>query len=364
MSRERYPYREPGPAQRPWIGPLTGAVLIIALLAALLVAARVLGTNLRQSFDDSGAEIAAGIVVTVRVDPGSSAQDIGDLLEEQGVVAAGDDFATRVEQRQLAAELKAGTFELETGMELDAAIDAIVAGSISEITVTVVEGLTLEETLAALARATGYSVEELRAPLLDGSVTSALLGEAPNEVAGWEGMLFPDTYSLGADDSPQAILQRLADTMVQRLAEVDWSRLEELGVDQYEAIVVASLVEEEVRIPEERAVVASVIYNRLAADMLLQIDATVQYALEERKPALSLEDLEVDSPYNTYREAGLPPTPIAGVGIASLEAAADPADTDFLFYVLTSRNGEHSFAETEAEFLEFKEQARRDGIIP
>ncbi len=110
--------------------------------------------------------------------------------------------------------------------------------------------------------------------------------------------------------------------------------------------------------------VASVIYNRLAADMLLQIDATVQYALEERKPALSLEDLEVDSPYNTYREAGLPPTPIAGVGIASLEAAADPADTDFLFYVLTSRNGEHSFAETEAEFLEFKEQARRDGIIP
>ncbi len=229
---------------------------------------------------------------------------------------------------------------------------------------TVIEGLTVAETLTRIADASDISVAELETALTDGSVTSALLEDQPQTVADWEGLLFPDTYNFLLGSSAATILQRMSDTMASRVASVDWSRLEELEVTQYEAIIIASMIEEEVRVEAERPIVASVIYNRLANDWLLQIDATVQYALPERKPALSFADLEIDSPYNTYRNRGLPPTPIAGVRLTSLQAAADPADTNFFYYVLTSLDGTHGFAETEAEFEALKEQARRDGVLP
>ena len=132
----------------------------------------------------------------------------------------------------------------------------------------------------------------------------------------------------------------------------------------YEAIVIASLIEAEAGVDEDRPLIASVIYNRLDRGQALQIDATVQYALPERKARLTFEDLEVDSPYNTYQIVGLPPTPIATPSLASLEAAAAPSDTEFLFYVLADESGRHAFAETAEEFEELVAQARRDGILP
>ena len=126
----------------------------------------------------------------------------------------------------------------------------------------------------------------------------------------------------------------------------------------------ASLIEAEAKVEEDRPLISSVIHNRLADDQLLQIDATVIYALGENPGRVLERDLEIDSPWNTYLYAGLPPTPIAGVRSASLEAAAAPADTNFFYYVLVSEDGSHGFSETLEEHNEKVAQAREDGVLP
>ncbi|HEY6628507.1 MAG TPA: endolytic transglycosylase MltG [Acidimicrobiia bacterium] len=181
-------------------------------------------------------------------------------------------------------------------------------------------------------------------------------------LADWEGLLFPDTYEFTKSAEPVAILQRLASTMEQRVDSIDWSVVEAAGFTPYEGLIIASLVETEVLLDEERPIVSSVIHNRLAIDMKLDIDATVLYALDTRD--IAEFNNEVDSPYNTYLVAGLPPTPIASPGRASLEAAAAPDTTDYLYYVLSDLEGHHAFAATLDEHNANVEQARADGVLP
>jgi UPF0755 protein len=231
--------------------------------------------------------------------------------------------------------------------------------------ITVVEGLTVDQTLDSLASQTGFTVDELAGPLLDGTVTSALLPGTPATLRDWEGMLFPDTYDVTDRQTPAEILQRLADTAEARVSSVDWSEAAARGLSVYEGIVVASMIEREAAVDDDRPLISSVIHNRLEIGMRLQIDATVVYAIGGYpEGGLTLDDLRVDSPYNTYRIDGLPPTPISGVGLASLEAAAAPADTGYFFYVLASPDGSHAFAEDYDEFLVLVEQSRRAGLIP
>jgi UPF0755 protein len=134
------------------------------------------------------------------------------------------------------------------------------------------------------------------------------------------------------------------------------SAKERFNLTEYELLTVASLIEKEASNPEERPLVASVIYNRIRQDMPLQIDATVQYALERPKEELSLADLKVDSPYNTYKNIGLPPGPICSPGRQSLEAAINPAQTDHLYYVLKPNGEEHFFTSSYEKFLKMKQK--------
>jgi UPF0755 protein len=154
----------------------------------------------------------------------------------------------------------------------------------------------------------------------------------------------------------------MASTMEQRVNSIDWSTWEAKGYTPYEGIVVASLIETEVRVDDERPIVSSVINNRLDQGMALDIDATVLYALNTDDPAEF--DREVDSPYNTYLYPGLPPTPIAAPGRASLEAAAAPETTEFFFYVLTDEEGRHAFATTLEEHNANVADSRERGILP
>ena len=126
----------------------------------------------------------------------------------------------------------------------------------------------------------------------------------------------------------------------------------------------ASIIEGETRVDADRPQVASVIVNRLSVGMPLQIDATILYALDARGIGLTLADLEVASPYNSYTNLGLPPTPIGTPGKASLEAAASPPETDFIYYVLTSADGSHSFTDDYNQFLRWKDQAKSEGLFP
>lgn len=313
---------------------------------------------------DPDTTIVAGEEVEVVVPEGSTARSIATLLEEEGVILAGD-FERAVRDRDAAAELQAGRYTLVTGADPDTIIDTLVAGpQIETYRLTIREGLRIGEVLDELADGTPHERDSFEDALLSGAVTSSLLPEGDTTLTSWEGLLFPDTYEYFSDATPVEILELMATTMEQRVASVDWSSLEESGLTVYEGIVAASLIESEAGVDEDRPLIASVIENRLELGMPLQIDATVLYALDRRGGAVTLDDLEVDSPWNTYQNTGLPPTPIGGTGLASLEAAAAPAETDYLYYVLTSEDGSHSFTDDYDEFLAFKAQAQEDGVIP
>ena len=217
----------------------------------------------------------------------------------------------------------------------------------------------------SLAEQTGLDVAALEGALLDGSVTSDLLPAAPEALADWEGLLFPDTYEIFENDPPAKVLQLLADTAEERVASIDWSYLTARGLTPYDGVIIASLIEREAALDEERPLIASVVFNRLEIDMALQIDATIVYLLGGLpEGGLSLDDLQIESPYNTYLNKGLPPTPISGTRLASLRAAAAPAETDYLYYVLSDADGHHAFTADFDEFLLLQQEARQAGLIP
>ena len=189
-------------------------------------------------------------------------------------------------------------------------------------------------------------------------MTSGLLGEEAEGLQDWEGLLFPDTYEFHVDATGAEIVTLLAATAESRVGDIEWTELEEVGLTTYDGIVIASLIEREALLDADRPLVASVILNRLAAGMNLQFDSTVVYALGGLpEGGLTLDDLEVDSPYNTYRYPGLTPTPIAGVGVASLLAAAHPATTDYLFFMTRDDTGKLYFTADYDEFLQWQQEA-------
>jgi UPF0755 protein len=344
---------------------LGAAALVVVLFGTAYFGVKSLaGMVNRALVGDSGS--TGGASVEVVIPAGSSASEIGRLLAGAGVVESGSEFERAARAQSVSNRLQAGTYQLETGMSLDSVIVLLVEGPGGNVLrVTVLEGLTVERMLLSLAEQTGYTLDQYRAPLLDGTVTSDLLPHPAEDISDWEGLLFPDTYEIYANDHPAKVLQLLANTAEVKVASVDWSYLTGRGMTVYDGIIIASMIEREARFDEERPLVASVVYNRLDIDMPLQIDATIVYALGGSAPnGLTLDDLKIDSPYNSYTHTGLPPTPIAGTRLASLAAAAAPATTDFLYYVLKDSAGHHAFTGNFDEFLLLQEQARQAGVIP
>lgn len=347
-----------------------GAVIALVVLAGIgvVAGASFLGRQVGQTFGsngaDAGADVEPGLDVEVVIPAGASAQDIAAILAAQGVVASAPQFEATVRNAGAAAELQAGSYELITGMEPEAVLEVLRSGPIAEITrITIREGLRVGEVISRLAEESGNAEEDFVTALESGAVSTSLrdMGDSPT-LADWEGLLFPDTYEFVRTATPADMLQRMASTMEERVGSVDWDAFEAAGFDVYEGIVIASLIESEVRVADERPLVSSVIANRLEEGMPLQIDATVLYALGTRDPAEF--DNEVDSPFNTYAVTGLPPTPIAGPGLAALQAAAEPAETDFLYYVLSDAEGGHTFTTNLDDHNAAVNQAREDGILP
>ena len=363
---------EPVPNQPAWARALKvagiGAAIILAgviIVGGASYLGRAVGDALGPpEAGEALANVEPGVEVTIEIPSGSTGQDIGAILAAQGVVRSALEFEVAVRNVDAAARLQAGTYELTTLMDPADVVAELVSGpSASVYRITVIEGLRMTEILTALAERSPHDYGEFETALLDGSVSTSLR-EMPAEptLTDWEGLLFPDTYEFASESSPEAILQRMASTMEQRVNSIDWTAWESLGYTVYQGIVLASIIETEVLLDEERPIVSSVIHNRLAAGMALDIDATVLYALGTRD--IAEFDREVDSPYNTYLVPGLPPTPIAAPGRASLEGASAPASTPFFFYVLSDNQGHHAFAETLDEHNANVEQARADGVLP
>ena len=382
--------------------------LAFAMLGVAGLAAGVWYLDTEVFVDD----VVAGEPVEYTVQRGASVRFVGDELEELGVVRSSFRFRSAAEDAELATSLQPGLFELETGMEIEEAIEVLAAGPVAPPTIrfTVPEGLTVAQTLEVLAEQfPGHEVEDYREVLdarrdvevdagaeagedeaeddgeeqtgdRDLAAQAALAGlltvpdwvpdpaEVRSDLEAFEGLLWPETYEVDDTAAPQQVLQRMIDQLgVELRAVPEELRANVADEDLYEQLILASLIERETRVDAERSEVAGVIANRLEQDMRLQIDATVVYALGGGpRDIVTFDDLEVDSPHNTYRIEGLPPTPISGVGRAAFQAAFDPAETDNLFYVLDPAcDGSHRFAETfeehEANVAEFRENNRCQG---
>ncbi|MDJ0925007.1 MAG: endolytic transglycosylase MltG [Acidimicrobiia bacterium] len=360
------------PASPSWQIRMIQVFVVITVILLVFVGLTSVARRLASGIsNESTATVAIqpGNEVAFEIEPGSPASVIAADLVEAGVIGDAGDFQSSIRSRGVADQLKAGSYVLVTGTEIDLIIDTLVAGpDLGDVyNVTVIEGLTIDEVLASLAEQTPYNLSQLKAPLTNGTVDSPYLpDEAPNgsdDLVRWEGLLAPDTYEFREDASPADILGRMADTLAQRVSGTDWGALETLDLDPYEGLIVASLIEKEAKLDEERPIIASVIANRLDAGIALQIDATIIYALGVNPGEVTTADLEVDSPYNTYLHPGLPPTPIGGVRLASIEAAAAPADTEYYYYVLIDSDGTHGFSETLEEHNRKKAEAKEAGVL-
>lgn len=331
----------PGPwGKRIVIG--AGALLVLVLLVG--------GLGLLYFQSQVDPKGPAGPSVSVEIPRGSSTQRIASLLEQEGVVGNARNFRLYLRVKS-AGPFQAGSYELRKNSAFDDVIETLSKGpKLTFQRLTVPEGLTIKQVAELVGKMPGRSAEKFLAATTDGTVTSKYL---PAGSTNLEGLLFPDTYNFEEKDDEHTILRRMVSSFDAAAAEAGIDDVAQGGlVDPYEALVVASLVEREARVPDDRGMVSRVIYNRLEKKMLLQVDATVIYALGrtgEKGLRVLNKDLEVDSPFNTYRNPGLPPAPIASPGAASLRAAVAPTDGPWVFYVVIDAEGRHAFATTLAE---------------
>ena len=296
-----------------------------------------------------------GIAVNIEIPQGASADDIARILADNDVVANATVFRYYLRFKN-ASDFQAGIYTFQVNSSAWDVKENLLAGPMEipddRFFVTIPEGLTLiemQETL--LDQLPDFNPEELK-QAINNSDTPSSLGISLSFIK--EGIFFPDTYdvdesSLGNEES---LLQRMSsqfDIVAEETGLINPPS--NLGVSPYEVLIIASLIEEEAALEEERAKIARVIYNRLERSIPLGIDATIVYALGGDRE-LTLSDLAVDSPYNTRLVLGLPPTPISAPGRASIEAALQPAQGDWLYYVRTDESGvgSHTFAVTQEDF--------------
>ncbi len=305
--------------------------------------------------------------VTFIIEPGETAVDIARRLKEAGLISDAELFRRYLQYKGLDAGLEAGTFTLRQTMTIPEIAQALQSGRRPERVLTVREGLRLEEVAAEVARQTGIPEEEFRALATTGWRETELAGygflASLPPTATLEGFLFPETYRLPEEVTAYDVLARMLATFDDRVTPEMEAAAAGRGLSLYEMVTLASIVEREAVIPEERPVIAGVYLNRLEAGWLLNADPTVQYSLGYDETtgqwwrklyfdALGVNSLaEIDHPYNTYRYPGLPPGPICSPGLASLEAAAYPADTDYFYFIANchANDGSHLFAVTEEE---------------
>jgi UPF0755 protein len=242
-------------------------------------------------------------------------------------------------------------------MSIDAVLDLLAKGPSTGAPFTIPEGWTVAQIAAKLAATDQFTKAEVDQALQSKDL---IVNYRPKGVTSLEGLLFPDTYGIEPGDTAEGVLQDMLNQLEIVLSRYQLSTAPQ-KLDPYQVLIVASMVEREAKVDADRPKIAAVIYNRLAAGKNLEVDATVQYAVGHAR--LTARDLKFPSPYNTYVHAGLPPTPIASPGEAAIRAALQPADGDWIYYVLASKQGEHAFTSSYQEFLQLKARAKAKGLL-
>ena len=302
---------------------------------------------------------AAGETRKVVIPPGFSAQDVAKILEREGIIGSATTFLVQVRLEDAGGSIKPGTYMFTTGQDNKSVIAALVKGPPrNTYRLTIPEGLSVDQVAERLRSERRLDADTyLESAERPGSFNLSTLGGETLDLKSLEGLLFPNTYLLEDDTTTETLVQMQLDTFFDETADLPWAAAKALGVTPYQVVIVASMIEKEARVPEERDKVSAVIYNRLKKDMALGIDATTRYALKKWTEPLTKSDLEVDSPYNTRKVKGLPPGPIASPGLEAMRSALQPAAVDFLYYVLVDAEGHHFFTASYDEFLQAKENA-------
>ena len=335
----------------------------LAVVALLIVIATVMAyLNSRSQDNAQTASITAGEHIKVTIPSGANAARIAQLLVQERVISDGKAFLSAIQKQDVASKIKSGTYELVAGSDYQQLIDRLIQGpNSSENALVVPEGFTVDKLADLVSQQFGISRDDFLAQAKASNYVDEFpfLKDAQNDSL--EGFLWPKTYDFSSTTpTSDAIIKLMLTQYKTETANLDFEGARQnikqqygITMSNYDFIKLASIIEKEALIDEDRPLIASVMFNRLKADMPLQSDATMGYVT---KGKVTPQDLKSDSPYNTQNKKGFPPTPICSPGIASLSAAMLPATTDNYYFWITK--DEHKFSKNYDEHLQAIKEAK------
>lgn len=338
-------------------------MVALAVVALLIVIATVIAyLNSRSQDNAQTASITAGEHIKVTIPSGANAARIAQLLVQERVISDGKAFLSAIQKQDVASKIKSGTYELVAGSDYQQLIDRLIQGpNSSENALIVPEGFTVDKLADLVSQQFGISRDDFLAQAKASNYVDEFpfLKDAQNDSL--EGFLWPKTYDFSSTTpTSDAIIKLMLTQYKTETANLDFEGAQQnikqqygITMSRYDFIKLASIIEKEALIDEDRPLIASVMFNRLKADMPLQSDATMGYVT---KGKVTPQDLKSDSPYNTQNKKGFPPTPICSPGIASLSAAMLPATTDNYYFWITK--DEHKFSKTYDEHLQAIKEAK------
>ncbi len=324
------------------------AMIVLGILFVIIVGSSALLSYLNEPLDRDNSAL-----VSVVVEQGSSTSDIANALKDAGVIRSARNFKICSKIWRFDGKYKAGVYSFSQSMTCSEISEIIVSGKETTNTFTIPEGYTINQIASTLAENGLVDKERFIKATKDSSAYDGFdfLKDAQKGKNHLEGYLFPSTYQVATNADEKEIITTMLNQFDSVFTDEYKKRAKKLGYSENEIIIIASIIEKEAQVDEDRAKIASVIYNRLDDGMNLQMCSTIQYILGEAKEVLTIADTQIDSPYNTYQNSGLPKGPICSPGEASIKAALYPDDTDYLYFVVSEKlDGSHNFSKSYSQF--------------
>lgn len=322
-------------------------VIAIFILAGFGIFAAYLGSeNMPVSAGNSE-------IISIEIPKGISTEKIASILDGKKLIRSVLVFKLKSKIEGYDATYKSGFYSLSQSMSMEEIMIQLRKGTTSALRFTIPEGFDIKKITERLANEKLINPTNFLRQIEQGSFDYKFLRDAPAGNERLEGYLYPDTYEVFPNSSEKKILDKMLSRFNQVFTEEYYARAKELGMSVGEVLTLASIIEREAKIPGDRPLISSVFHNRLSLKMPLQSCATVQFVLGDQKAKLTNKDIAIDSPYNTYIVAGLPPGPICSPGLASIKAALYPSDTKFLYF-LAKGDGSSVFSVTYKDFLKNK----------
>lgn len=321
--------------------------LLTIIAGILILAAIVLGVAINAN---NNKNLATGENIIITVEPGMTNADIATLLQNKKMINSPVFFRLQSKFARMERSLQAGEYEIVSGMSNWEIIDLFSKGQVRHKTLTIPEGYTIEQIAKKIEESGLGSAEEFKKAAKDYAPYSYMETSNNNVIFKAEGFAYPSTYYLSPGSAEKEILAIMVKEFDTQLTEDIRQKAKDKNMSIRDLVNLASLVEKEAVFPEERPVIAGVFLKRLQIQMPLQSDTTIQYILGVQKKEISIADTKIDSPYNTYLYAELPPGPIASPSISTINAVLDPKPTNYLYFV-ADLEGHHHFTETYQDHL-------------